>query len=183
MYFPRVAKYHRIDRIPLDPEVTPGDMLAIPLTAQSVDVVLLFQAVTDVPNPIDVLKAVRRVLRPGGQLLVFESMAYPEHDAPHDYYRLMPAGLSALAEDAGFKVQECTRLGGLFTRFASLWNTFVMGGMKQHVFLRPLAHLGVASANLLCFALDRLVPHPRLASDYLAVLALDGERPEASSHL
>jgi SAM-dependent methyltransferase len=179
-YFPRVGSYKRVDRNPLDPEVIPGDMLAIPLTNQSVDVVLLFQAITDVPNPIEVLKEVRRVLRPGGRLLVFESLEYPEHDAPYDFYRLMPEGLRALAEDAGLKLRECTRLGGLFTRFASLWNTFLMGGLKKHAALRPLAHVGIACGNLLFYGLDRLMPHPRLASDYLAVLTLHDVEREIS---
>lgn len=57
-------------------------MLAIPLEANSVDIVLLFQAITDVPYPAAVvLMEIRRVLRSGGQLVVFESMAYPEDDA------------------------------------------------------------------------------------------------------
>lgn len=173
-FFPQVGAYVRVDRTPLDAEVTPGDMLAIPLASKSVDVVLLFQAITDVPNPVDVLKEVKRVLKPGGQLLVFESMAYPEHDAPYDFYRLMPEGLGSLAVDAGLQLRECIRLGGLFTRFAPLWSTFLMGGLKTHAVLRPLAHLGVACGNLLCYGLDRLAPHPRLASDYLAVISLDG---------
>ncbi len=173
-YFPAVQAYLRVDRNPLDPDVTPGDMLAIPLDSQSVDVILLFQAMTDVPYPVEVLKEVKRVLKPGGKLLVFESMAYPEHDAPDDFYRLMPEGLRVLAADAGLHLEECIRLGGLFTRFASLWNTFVMGGLKQLGLLRPLGHLGVAGGNLLCYGLDRLAPYPRLASDYLAVLVSDG---------
>lgn len=173
-YFPGVQIYLRVDRNPLDSEVTPGDMLAIPLANQSVDGVLLFQAITDVPYPVEVLKEVKRVLRPGGKLLIFESMAYPEHDAPYDFYRLMPEGLRALAADAGLHLQECIRLGGLFTRFASLWNTFVLGELKKYVVLCPLAYLGVVCGNLLCYSLDRLAPHPRLASDYLAILTLDG---------
>ncbi|MEZ5591153.1 MAG: class I SAM-dependent methyltransferase [Gammaproteobacteria bacterium] len=180
VYFPKVKAYLRVDRTPLDPGAISGDMLAIPLANQSVDVVLLFQAITDVSNPVDVLKEVRRVLRPGGQLLIFESMAYPEHDTPYDFYRLMPDGLRALAVDAGLNLQECMRLGGLFTRFASLWNTFVMGEFKRHAALRPFGYLGIAGANLLCYALDRLLLHPRLASDYLAVLTHDSVTLEAS---
>ncbi len=180
-YFPHVDTYLRIDRNPLESEVTKGNMLAIPQENQSVDVVLLFQAITDVSNPVDVLKEVRRVLRPGGRLLVFESMAYPEHDAPYDFYRLMPEGLRVLSTEAGLTMQQCTHLGGLFTRFASLWNIFVMGALKKNVVLRPIAHLGVAGCNLLCYALDRLVPHPRLASDYLAVISFDGVKTETPS--
>lgn len=180
-FFPKVGTYLRVDRNPLDPEVTPGDMLAIPLANESMDAVLLFQAITDVPNPVDVLKEVRRVLRPGGRLLVFESMAYPEHDAPYDFYRLMPEGLRALAEDAGFQLHSCARLGGLFARFATLWNTFLMGGLKSHPVLRPLAHMSVAFCNLICYGLDRLAPHPRLAPDYLAVLTLSKQTENASS--
>jgi SAM-dependent methyltransferase len=172
-YFPRVDAYLRIDRSSMDPEVTHGDMRAIPLATQSVDVIMLFQAITDVPKTVDVLKEARRVLKPEGLLLVFESMAYPEHDAPYDFYRLMPEGLRALAADAGLNLRDCRRLGGLFTRFASLWNSFVMGELKRYVVLRPLAHLGVAGCNLLCYALDRMAPHPRLASDYLAELTVD----------
>ena len=168
-YFPHVQNYLRVDRNPLDPGVTPGDMLAVPVASQSVDMILLFQAITDVPYPVEVLKEVRRLLRPDGKLLLFESMAYPEHDAPHDYYRLMPEGLRVLGMDAGLHLQECIRLGGLFTRFASLWSTFVMGRLKN-TFFSPLAHVGVAGVNFLCYGLDRMAPHPRLASDYLAVM-------------
>ena len=176
--FPAVQTYLRMDQNPLDQEVIPGDMLAIPLDNQSVDIILLFQAITDVPYPIEVLQEAKRVLKYTGKLLIFESMAYPEHDAPNDFYRLMPQGLGVLAADAGLNLEKCIRLGGLFTRFASLWNTFVMGELKRHILLRPLGHLGVIAANLLCYSLDRLLPHPRLASDYLAILVPNDEIPK-----
>ena len=180
-YFPTLDTYLRMDRNPIDPEVMHGDMLAIPLANHSVDVIILFQAITDVPNPVDVLKEVRRVLKPEGLLLVFESMAYPEHDAPYDFYRLMPEGLRALAADAGLTLRRCTPLGGLFTRFASLWNSFVMGELKRYTVFRPLAHLGVAGCNLICYALDRLALHPRLASDYLAELTVSDVLSEVTA--
>jgi len=178
--FPYVESYLRVDRNPFDHEVIQGDMLFIPLADRSVDVVLLFQAITDVQNPGAVLKEIRRVLSPGGQLLIFESMAYPEHDAPYDFYRLMPEGLRLLAEDAGLTMEKCTRLGGLFTRFASLWNSYLMGQFMRYTPLKPFAYIGTAGCNLLCYALDCLYPHPRLASDYLAILSYGGPNSERS---
>lgn len=172
-YFPNVKKIIRVDRSPVTPDVTAGNMLSIPLPDRSVDIVLLFQAITDVPNPSDVLKEIKRVLRPQGQLLIFETMDYPEHDAPFDFYRLMPEGLRTLAGDAKLTMRECIYLGGLFTRFASLWNTFVMGQLMKYTILKPFAYLGIAGCNLLCYASDQLAPHPRLASDYLAILDND----------
>ena len=56
-----------------------------------------------------------------------------------------------------------------------------MGGLKQYAWLRPLAHLGVACVNLLCYGADRLVPHPRLASDYLGILTLDNANRAVSA--
>lgn len=169
-YFPDVGRYLRVDYKPRDPEVMDGDMRAIPLADGSVDLVILSQALSDVPAPADVLRELVRVLVPGGRVIVFESMCYPEHDMPHDYYRLMPAGLTWQANEIGMIVAELTYLGGLFTRFASLWNSCVMGALKRFALLRPFAALGTAAGNLACYALDRIAMHPRLASDYLAVL-------------
>lgn len=170
--FPNARQYLRVDRAPLDAEVVRGDMGCVPLPDLSVDAILLCQAITDVPEPSAVLKEARRILRPGGKVIVFESMCYPEHDAPNDYFRLMPEGLRNMAGAAGLQMRECIRLGGLFTRFASLWNSCLMGGLMRYRVLRPVALLGVAAANLVCYAFDRMAPHPRLASDYLAVLAM-----------
>jgi SAM-dependent methyltransferase len=168
--FNNAKAYIRIDRKAYDPGVLVGDLLAIPLPESSVDVMLLCQAITDSPYPADVLNEVRRVLRPRGVVIVFESMCYPEHDLPFDYFRLMPEGLRVLGKHAGLRMTECVRLGGLFTRFSMLWNTFLMGRLKRNTVLKPIAHTGILFGNLLFFALDRLFLHPRLASDYVAVL-------------
>jgi SAM-dependent methyltransferase len=174
--FSDVGQYLRVDRSSMDPEVIDGDMRAIPIVDSSVDLVILSQALSDVPVPAMVLNELARVLVGGGRVIVFESMSYPEHDMPCDYYRLMPSGLNWLATEAGFKVEECTYLGGLFTRFASLWADFVMGKLKQHWLTRPFAAPGIAAGNIICFVLDRLMTRRNLASDYLAVLRIESDR-------
>ncbi len=171
-YFSNAKSYQRMDRYPCDASVVQADMMEIPLADRSVDTVLIFQAITDVPYPEKVLKEVRRILQKHGKLIIFESMTYPEHDAPYDYFRLMPEGLRILAADAGLNMIRLDRLGGLFTRFALLWNTFVMGSLKRYKILKPIAVIGIVCGNLINYGLDRLLPHPRLASDYLAVIEM-----------
>lgn len=174
MYFPGASEYLRIDINPPDEGVARGSMLSIPLEDSRVDTILLFQAISDVLNPGDVLSEMRRVLKPGGRVLLFESMCYPEHDLPHDYYRIMPAALTALASTNELSVESLERLGGLFTRFSVLWNTFIMGGLSRFRLLRPMSMLGIVSANVFMYGLDRLYPRPSLASDYLAILRKTG---------
>ena len=168
--FTKCHRYVRVDFFPMDTEVMQGDMLAIPLESKSVDMVLLFQAITDVPNPGAVLKEIRRVLRPGGKLVMYETMSYPEHDLPHDYYRLMPEGLKSLVIEAGLSCTSICYLGGIFTRFASLLNKYIYSRLLNHVITRPIGLLIVSCSNIVLYFLDSLVRSGSTASDYLAVI-------------
>jgi SAM-dependent methyltransferase len=116
------------------------------------------------------LAEIRRVLKPGGRLILFESMDYPEHDLPHDYYRLLPSGLKLAAAKAGLSVRELIYLGGLSTRCATLWNSLFMGRSLALPFIAFLDRLGIIAGNIFCYALDAFMPHPRLTANYLAVL-------------
>ena len=167
-FFPHAAKYIRMDNYPSDEEVIKADMRKIPLDDNSADCVLIFQALSDLPEPEVCLNEIRRVLKPGGRLMIYESMCYPEHDLPHDYYRLMPSGLDYLAHKTGFERKELIRLGGGFNRFAMLWNTYLMGKLGMYSILKPLALISVMICNVVCYAADCLVPHPNLATDYIA---------------
>lgn len=173
-FFPHASSYVRIDRFPVDGEVIAGDACSLPLADGSADAMLYFQVLADIPEPGKALAEAYRVLRPGGQVLVFESMAFPEHDLPHDYYRIMPAGLAWLAEENGFDVEGLERLGGLFTRWPVLWNFFVASRLSRIPLMSPFAHLASLLSNLACYGLDSVYKRPALASDYLARLVKAG---------
>ena len=170
IFFPGAARYLRADRFHHDRDVAIADMAAIPYRRDSVDVILLCQAISDSPEPLAVLSEARRVLKPGGRLILFESMDYPEHDLPHDYYRLLPAGLRLAAIKARLPVRELIYLGGLGTRCATLWNTLFMGKILALPGLGFLGRAGIVVGNIICYGLDIIMPHPRLAANYLAVL-------------
>lgn len=168
-FFPKAVPYLRIDRSQEDSEVMLGDLRRIPLADGSVNVVLLFQALTDVPDPSTCLREIGRVLREGGSLIVLESMCYPEHDLPNDYYRIMPEGLVYLADQSGFVLSDLVRLGGIFTRFGGLWN-LMMSRIGYYPAGVPVSVAGTIMGNLLFRLLDRLFCYPRFASDYCARL-------------
>jgi hypothetical protein len=103
-------------------------------------------------------------------------VSHPEHDLPHDYYRILPQELTYLAQASGVSVVTCVCLGGLFARFAQRWNIFLMARLAQVPLFAPPARLGIVLANMLCLMLDRLVPAPRFGTDYWAVMRKDGGR-------
>jgi len=168
IFFQYAEKYIRMDYQPSDDEVIKADMRQILLDDNSADCVLVFQALSDLPEPEICLNEIRRVLKPGGRLIVYESVCYPEHDMPYDYFRIMPAGLDYLALKVGFERKEVIRLGGGFNRFAMLWNTYLMGKLSMYSILKHLSVIGVIICNIMCYAADCLAPHTNLASDYIA---------------
>lgn len=86
----------------LDPHSHP-DIVAsaekIPLKDASVDGILCTQALGDVWNTETAISEMLRALKPGGRLLITESLFNEEHDAPHDYWRFTQYAWKRLLEE------------------------------------------------------------------------------------
>lgn len=96
--------------------IAPLDLL--PFGDDSYDAVLCTQVLEHLEKPLDCLSEVFRVLKPGGRLYLTAPMAHFEHQVPYDFFRYTSFGLHALLERAGFKENQVTSFGGLFTRWA-----------------------------------------------------------------
>ena len=77
-----------------------------PVADQEADVLLATETLEHVVDPADFLIEARRVLRPGGRLVVTVPFAARWHFIPHDYWRYTPSGLRILLERAGFEAIE-----------------------------------------------------------------------------
>ena len=169
-FFGAAAQYLRMDTVARDPEVITADATDLPLDDGSVDMILCFQMISDIPDLVGGLQELARVLRPGGKVLIYESMAYPQHDMPHDYWRVMPQGLRWAAGRAGFEVTSVDFLGGVFARLAVLVNEHLLWQVARARPLAPLAKAATAASNLVLGGLDSLRGSSHLAPDYLACL-------------
>ncbi len=73
-----------------------------PVADTSVDVVLATETLEHVPEPSVFLDEARRVLRPGGRIVLTVPFAARWHYIPHDYWRYTPSSLKNLLGAAGF---------------------------------------------------------------------------------
>ena len=76
-----------------------GDARFMPFSDASMDVVLATQVLEHIPDPIAVIGEIRRVLKPGGTLLLSVPSIFFQHGSPGDYWRFMPQGLEWILRD------------------------------------------------------------------------------------
>ena len=93
------------------PDIT-WDGTVIPLADASVDCAMATEVLEHCPDPLAVLKEIRRVLAPGGAFFFTTPYLWPIHDAPHDHYRYTPYAMERLLAEAGFKDAHVGALGG-----------------------------------------------------------------------
>lgn len=81
-----------------------------PFEKESFDAILCNQVLEHVFNPEDFMEELRRVLRPGGRVLLTVPFVWDEHEQPWDYARYTSFGLSAMFEKHGFVVRRHDKL-------------------------------------------------------------------------
>lgn len=76
----------------------------------SFDLVLSTQVLEHVEQPASYLEECRRVLRPGGRLLLSTHGIYPDHPCPLDLHRWTADGLATICRQTGFDVMTVEKL-------------------------------------------------------------------------
>lgn len=79
------------------------DLCRPPADIPAFDVVVCDQVLEHVVDPITAVRTLRRMLRPGGRLVVGTPFLVRLHDYPGDYWRFTPDGMWILLESQGLR--------------------------------------------------------------------------------
>ncbi|MDD4319309.1 MAG: methyltransferase domain-containing protein [Candidatus Peribacteraceae bacterium] len=99
----------------------------------SFDVVLCTEVLEHLHTPERAIAEMRRVLRPGGLLLLSTRFIFPLHDVPHDYYRFTKYGLRHLL--GSFEIIELAEEAGTVETLAVLYQR--IGFQCETLHFRP----------------------------------------------
>jgi SAM-dependent methyltransferase len=135
-----------------------GSIETIPVEDASFDLVVCLQVIEHVPDPAAAVRELRRIVRPGGQLLLSTHGVAPFHPNPEDHWRWTATGLQTLfAANGPWTLVTVTPGAGTAATTAMLV-AHAVDLLFKRVRLRPLAQPVVALLNVTGEALDRAVP-------------------------
>jgi ubiquinone/menaquinone biosynthesis C-methylase UbiE len=106
----------------IDPETEPdivASVTKIPKEDNSFDGIICTQVLGDIPDAKDAISELIRVLKPGGLLLLSESLHNEQHDEPHDYRRFTEFAYQDLL-DGDCDILTIETRGGLHSMIAQM---------------------------------------------------------------
>jgi SAM-dependent methyltransferase len=181
-----VGQYDTLEAVPRSEPVTfVGDIQDMSMISDaSYDSAICLEVLEHVPEPGRALCEVRRILNPGGTVVLSVPHLSRLHDQPHDYYRYTNYGLNYLLKKAGFEVLEIRQKGGLFSFVGHQVSLFVLGITWGIPILKELAwFVNKWLVTYLCYGVDRWLERRGLfALGYVAVAkrSSDSEKGSAS---
>ncbi|HEY1567443.1 MAG TPA: class I SAM-dependent methyltransferase [Solirubrobacteraceae bacterium] len=154
-----------------DADVTIEPDGTLPLADKGFDAVLSTQVPEHVADPAAYLDECRRVLRPGGRLLLSTHGLMVYHPDPVDYWRWTGAGLERIIHAAGLRIVHREGIMGL----SAVGLQFVQDGLYHRLPRRLRAPWALCFQALIALS-DRAAPAGRRDGNAL-VFAVVAERP------
>jgi len=135
-----------------------GSLEAIPVEDASFDVVLCLQVLEHVPDPAAAVRELRRVVRPGGRVLLSTHGVYPFHPNPDDLWRWTNQGLERLFLTNAEWTSVTVRPGAGTAATIGMLVAHGIDLLAKRAHVRGAGAPLVAAINASGAALDRAVP-------------------------
>lgn len=153
-----------------------GDIMAMPqVPAARFDTVVCHQVLEHVPRPWDAIAEFRRLLLPGGHLILSVPHLSRRHELPHDYFRFTQDGIRSLCEAAGLEVIELQAYGGLFSFLHHQMSFFINGIFGMLPLIGSLFMFLNAGLSIFFRFLDSVIDRAHLYPSGVIVVAKVGQ--------
>ena len=96
----------------------------IPFSDSTFDSVFCSEVFEHVFNLDEVLIEIKRVLKPGGKILITVPFAWNEHEVPFDYARYTSFAIRHILEQKGFRVLQLNKTGNFARVNFQLWSLY-----------------------------------------------------------
>ncbi len=114
----------------------------IPLNDNSVDLVLSTEVMHDMAEPDDMLAEIKRILKPGGSVVLTTPFVVPIVDGEYDHYRYTKYGLHYLLTKQGFQVENIIPVSDVLGSMTTLavkpwlkfWNVLAKGTRLKFIY-------------------------------------------------
>lgn len=138
-----------------------ADATALPFPDGSFEGALSECLLEHVPRPVEVVREIVRILRPGGRAFISAPFIFPFHACPNDYYRWSITGMRELCKEAGAEIISiASRSGPTSALVAQLatWCAIALsfGSTKLYHILSMVLLIPFAPLRLLDLILGRL---------------------------
>jgi SAM-dependent methyltransferase len=176
------AEYHSAEPAPRNNHSPTwrADICNMPqVPSDTYDAVICHQVLEHVTHPSAAMAEMRRVLKPGGAMVVSVPHLSRRHELPNDFFRFTPEGMAALARQAGLEVTELRTYGGPLSFLHHQASMLFPGIVSGIPLLGPLAILLNLPLSWCFVGLDRLLDRGALLPLGVVLVARKADGPGA----
>ncbi len=109
-----------------------GDAAHIPAQDATYDVVLSTQVLEHVPDPFAVLQEMKRLVKPGGYILISCPQSNEAHEIPHDYHRFTQYALRTYGKNLELNVVHIEPVGDFWSMMHRYGTRFFIDAVRLH---------------------------------------------------
>ena len=150
---------------------------SLPFPDNTFDSALSTFALEHLKEPAKALRETRRVLRPGGTLILSLPLIWQVHAKPWDYFRFTNFGIEFLCDEAGLEIVDILPLSGFWVTFGQMLCYYLIRFCRGPIKYLLIIQLCTVAIQLICLTLDKIDK----AEDWTWAYMVVARKPKAAA--